>query len=78
MWPFKKKKTGKLYNGDSTQMGIATGYNIQLKQYFIRITDKKTKITCRINMTEDEYHNLWNGANFTAKQHDDRSYRNIA
>jgi len=70
-------KKGKLYNGSTEEMKFATGYNINLKQYFIFITDKKTKITCRVNMSEQEYHNFWNGASFVAKQHDDNQWKNI-
>jgi len=70
-------KKGKLYNGTPEEMKFATGYNINLKKYFIFITDKKSKITCRINLTEEEYHNFWNGASFVAKQHDDKQWQNI-
>jgi hypothetical protein len=67
-------KKGKLYYGDTKDMKLASGYNTVLKCYFIFITDRHTKNTCRVHLTEEEYHNFWNGASFVAKQHDDRSY----
>jgi len=72
---FGLSRKGKLYNGTTKEMKFSTGYNVQLKQYFIRITDRKSKVTCRVNLTEEEYHNFWNGANFTANLHDDKSYK---
>ena len=61
-------KTPKLYQGTKEDMKISQGYNIEKDMFFIYITDKKSKITCRINMDE-EYYQLFHGmGNFTYKQ----------
>lgn len=58
----------KKFQGTNKEMKITQGYNNIDKLFFIYITDKKSKITCRINMTEEQYQNFHNMGNFTYKQ----------
>jgi hypothetical protein len=61
-------KTPKLYQGTKEDMKISQGFNKQKDMFFIYITDKKSKITLRINMDE-EFYQLFHGmGNFTYKQ----------
>ena len=70
-------KGPKLFMGSIDEMKISTGFNTKRNEYFVFITDKKTKITCRVNLTEEQFHNLWNNASFVAKQHDDKQWKSI-
>ena len=61
-------KTPKLFQGTKEDMKISQGYNIEKNMFFIYITDKKSKRTCRINMDEEFYQNFHGMGNFTYKQ----------
>ena len=54
--------------GDGTKLKIKSGYNNISKDYFISITDRKTLLTLRVNMTEDWYKGFYNMSSFTHKQ----------
>lgn len=56
------------YHGNKDEMKIAQGYNNQTKEFFIYITHKKSKTTCRINMTEEQFQNFHNMGRFTYTQ----------
>ncbi len=58
----------KLYNGTNKEMTIRQGYNQISKLFYILITDRKSKTTCRINMDEEFFHNFHNMGRFTYKQ----------
>ena len=49
-------------------MKLAQGYNNITNEFFIYITDKKTKITCRINMDEEHFQNFHDMGRFTFRQ----------
>ncbi len=61
-------RTPKKFQGTKKEMKLAQGYNNQDKTFFIYITDKKSKITCRINMDEEHYQNFHGMGNYTYKQ----------
>ena len=61
-------RTPKLFNGTKKEMKIAQGYNQKDKLFFIYITDKKSRITCRINMDEEHYQLFHGMGNYTYKQ----------
>ena len=61
-------KAPKKFEGTKKEMKIAQGYNQITKDFFIYITDKKSKVTCRINMSEEDYQNFHGMGNFTYKQ----------
>ena len=61
-------RTPKKYQGTKEDMKLATGFNEIDKLYFIYVTDKKTGITCRINMDEEYYNNFFFMGKFTMKQ----------
>ena len=65
---FKIIRTPKGFHGTSKEMKISQGYNQENKLFFIYITDRKSKITCRINMDEESYQNFHGMGNFTYKQ----------
>jgi len=54
--------------GDGTVLKIKQGYNSVNDKYFISITDRKTLITLRINMTEEFFKNFHNMGHFTMRQ----------
>ncbi len=58
----------KLYVGTKKEMKIAQGYNSKEELFFIYITDRKSKVTCRIHMDEEFYQNFHNMGRFTYKQ----------
>ena len=57
-----------LFSGTKDKMKISQGYNNISKKFFIYITDKKTKVTCRIDMDEEHYQNFHGMGNYTYKQ----------
>ena len=65
---FRLIRTPKKFQGTNKEMKITQGYNNKDKLFFIYITDKKSKITCRINMTEEHFQNFHNNGNFTYRQ----------
>ena len=65
MFGFNKPKR---LEGTKVQMKIAQGYNNITKDFFIFITDKKSKTTCRINMSEEDYQNFHSMGRFTYRQ----------
>ena len=65
---FRIIRTPKKFQGTKKEMKIAQGYNNKDNLFFIYITDRKSKITCRINMDEEFYQNFHNMGNFTFRQ----------
>jgi hypothetical protein len=61
-------KGPKKFEGTKKEMKISQGYNNITKDFFIYITDRKSKVTCRINMDEEFYQQFHNMGNFTFKQ----------
>ena len=61
-------RTPKGFHGTKKEMKLAQGYNNITNQFFIYITDKKTKITCRINMDEEHFQNFHDMGRFTFRQ----------
>lgn len=61
-------KTPKKFEGTNKEMKISQGYNQNTKLFFIYITDRKSKITCRINMDEEFYQGFHNMGSFTYRQ----------
>jgi hypothetical protein len=61
--------TGIKFQGTGADMKLTTGYNIKDNNYFIYITDRKTKITCRINMDAEYYKNFFAMGRYISKQH---------
>jgi len=57
-----------LFSGTKDDMKIAQGYNQNKNMFFIYITDKKSKVTCRIDMDEEFYQNFHGMGNYTYKQ----------
>jgi hypothetical protein len=61
-------KGPKKFEGTKKDIKISQGYNQITDQFFIYMTDKKTKITIRINMDEEFYQQFHNMGNFTFRQ----------
>ncbi len=61
-------RTPKGFHGTKKDMKLAQGYNNITNEFFIYITDKKSKITLRINMDEEHFQNFHNMGNMTFRQ----------
>lgn len=61
-------RTPKKLEGTGKEMKISQGYNNITGLFFIYITDRKTKLTLRINMDEEFYQGFHNMGNFTYRQ----------
>ena len=57
-----------LFHGTKKEMKITQGYNQNTKLFFIYITDRKNKVTCRIDMDEEFYQAFHGMGNFTYRQ----------
>jgi hypothetical protein len=61
-------RTPKLFHGAKDEMALRTGFNEIKRMYFITVTDRKTGISCRIDMDEEYYNNFFYMGKFTLRQ----------
>lgn len=65
---FNLHRAPKKFEGTKEQMRLRQGFNAVNGLFFILVTDKKSGITCRINMDDEYFENFHDNGRFTYRQ----------